>query len=81
MPGVWYSCAGFASVLLPPSPKSQAQAVTVPAVSPVKLTVSGAFPASGAPLNPATGVVVTVIRSVCVNVWPPPGPVAVSATV
>ena len=69
-------------MLLVPSPKSHAQAVTVPVVVLVKATFSGFLPLMGVMLKFATGAdAVTLIGVEAVLVELPPGPVAVSFTV
>ena len=51
-----YWWLGFSALLLPPSPKSHAQVLTVPPVDwSVKLTVSGASPLVGLAEKSATG--------------------------
>ena len=69
-------------MLVEPSPKLQAQLVTLPVVASVNATVSGATPLVGVIVKFATGAGgVTLIGVDAVLVELPPGPVAVSFTV
>ena len=69
-------------MLVVPSPKLQAQPVTLPVVASVNATVSGAVPLVGVIVKFATGAGgVTLIGVDAVLVELPPGPVAVSFTV
>ncbi len=63
-------------MLVPPSPKSQAQELMLPVEVSVKATVRGARPVVGVPLKAAPGAGMTVTVAVAVAL--PPGPVAVS---
>jgi hypothetical protein len=55
VPAVLYICVGLGVVLRPPSPKSQDQAATLPAVVSRNDTVSGVVPDAGDSLKLATG--------------------------
>jgi hypothetical protein len=70
-------------VLLPPSPKVQAQPVISPVEVSVKLTVNGASPLVGLAEKAATGGggVGSLTLMVAVAPSDPPGPVTVSSTV
>ena len=63
-------------MLVPPSPKSHAQDVTLPVEASVKATGRGAVPVVTSALKAATGAGITVTVTVAVAL--PPSPVAVS---
>ncbi len=67
---------GLGSVLVPPSPNSQAQAAMVPVEASVKATVRGADPEVTSALKAATGAGTTVTVTGAVAL--PPSPDAVS---
>ena len=70
-------------MLLVPSPKSQAQAVTDPVVVLEKATLNGAVPEVTLALKLTTGsagVLLTVMEEEAALVTVPPGPVAVRTT-
>jgi hypothetical protein len=55
IPGTVYWCVAFRVVAVPPSPKSQYQDVGLLVELSVNVTVRGAVPEVGVPVNPATG--------------------------
>jgi len=67
-PLFWYVWAGFLSVLVLSSPKSQLHASGEPVDASVNVTVSGADPFTGEPLNLAARVVDVVAVAVVVVV-------------
>ena len=70
-------------MLVVPSPKSHAHAVTFPVVVLANITLRGALPLAGVIVKLATGAgtVLTLIGVAAVLIALPPGPVAVSFTV
>ncbi len=82
MPAAAYSCAGFASVLVPPSPKSQVRSVINPVEASAKPRTTGAQPAVPSTVKAATGALApTVTWSTRVSVSGPQSFSAINRTV